>query len=119
MSVAIELDGVGFGYRPGQPVLEDVDLRVEEGEFVAVAGPNGGGKTTLLRLGSASSGRRGPRLLFGEPAHQLQPPAALGYLAQRALSGRGRPATVRELVAAGRLPPAGSGAAARRRPGAA
>jgi ABC-type Mn2+/Zn2+ transport system ATPase subunit len=41
---------VSFGYRPGQRVLEDVDLQLGEGEFVAVAGPNGGGKTTLMRV---------------------------------------------------------------------
>ncbi len=50
MPLAVELEGVSFGYRPGQRVLEDVDLRLGEGEFVAVAGPNGGGKTTLMRI---------------------------------------------------------------------
>ena len=39
MSLAVELRGVTFGYRPGQRVLEEVDLRLAEGEFVAVAGP--------------------------------------------------------------------------------
>ena len=46
----VELDGVSFGYRAGVRVLEDVSLAVAAGEFVAIAGPNGGGKTTLLRL---------------------------------------------------------------------
>ena len=46
----VELDGVSFGYRAGVRVLEDVSLAVGAGEFVAIAGPNGGGKTTLLRL---------------------------------------------------------------------
>jgi ABC-type Mn2+/Zn2+ transport system ATPase subunit len=41
--VAVELRSVEFRYTHGQPVLRDVDLRVERGEFVAVAGPNGGG----------------------------------------------------------------------------
>ena len=47
---AVELEDVRFGYAPGAEVLRDVDLRIERGEFVAVAGPNGGGKTTLIRL---------------------------------------------------------------------
>ena len=46
----VELDDVSFGYRAGVRVLEDVSLAVAAGEFVAIAGPNGGGKTTLLRL---------------------------------------------------------------------
>ena len=50
VSLAVELSGVSFDYRQGQHVLEDVDLRIGEGEFVAIAGPNGGGKTTLIRI---------------------------------------------------------------------
>jgi zinc transport system ATP-binding protein len=104
MPLAVELDRVAFGYRPGQRVLEDVDLRIEEGEFVAVAGPNGGGKTTLVRivlgLERPSHGRA---LLFGEPTHRFSRRRLLGYLAQRSELGGDAPATVREVVSAGRL----------------
>ena len=104
MSLAVELDGVSFGYRAGQSVLEDVDLRLGEGEFVAVAGPNGGGKTTVIRilLGLEKPGA-GTALLFGEPAHRFSGRRALGYLAQRSVVGGDAPATVREVVSAGRL----------------
>ena len=34
----------------GRPVLDAVDLKVREGDLYAVIGPNGGGKTTLLRV---------------------------------------------------------------------
>ena len=47
---AVVLDGVSFAYRGGPRVLEDVALEVERGAFLGIAGPNGGGKTTLLRL---------------------------------------------------------------------
>ncbi len=104
MQVAVELDRVSFGYRPGQRVIEDVSLRLGEGEFVAVAGPNGGGKTTLVRivlgLERPTAGRA---LLYGEPAHRFSRRRTLGYLAQRSQLGGDAPATVREVVSAGRL----------------
>ena len=46
----IELRGVRFGYRDGQTVLDGVDLRVRRGEHVALVGPSGGGKSTILAL---------------------------------------------------------------------
>jgi zinc transport system ATP-binding protein len=102
--VAVELRGVAFAYDGGAPVLADVDLAVAEGEFVAIAGPNGGGKTTLVRvvLGLARP-TAGEALLFGEPAHRFSRRATLGYLPQRAVLGTDAPVTVREVVAAGRL----------------
>lgn len=104
MPLAVKLDGVSFGYRPGQSVLEDVSLVLGEGEFVAVAGPNGGGKTTLVRLVlGLERPSTGSALLYGEPAHRFDGRAALGYLAQRAHIGGDAPATVREVVSAGRL----------------
>ena len=96
MQLALRLDHVSFSYGYGPPVLRDVDLEVARGEFVAIAGPNGGGKTTLLRLvlglEEPSSGRVE---LFVR---------RLGYLAQRAQAGIDAPLTVRELVTAGRAP---------------
>jgi zinc transport system ATP-binding protein len=102
--VAVELRGVAFAYDGGARVLADVDLAVAEGEFVAIAGPNGGGKTTLVRvvLGLARP-TAGEALLFGEPAHRFSRRATLGYLPQRAVLGTDAPVTVREVVAAGRL----------------
>ncbi len=96
MPLAVRLDNVSFAYGHGQPVLRDVDLEVEQGEFVAIAGPNGGGKTTLVRL----------VLGLAQPtAGRIELSARrLGYLAQRAQAAIDAPITVRELVAAGRTP---------------
>jgi zinc transport system ATP-binding protein len=104
MPLAVELGDVSFAYRPGQPVLTDVTLAVEPCEFVAIAGPNGGGKTTLVRLvlGLAAP-TSGTVSLFGEPAARFSRRTTLGYVAQRAQLGGHGPVTVREVVTAGRL----------------
>ncbi len=48
---AIELRGVSFRYAANEPdVLRNIDLRIEPGECVAIAGPSGGGKTTLVKI---------------------------------------------------------------------
>jgi zinc transport system ATP-binding protein len=105
MPLAIEFDGVEFAYPHGPRVLSGVDLRVEEGEFVAIAGPNGGGKTTLLRLAlGLERPSRGRVLLFGEPARTMRDRTRIGYLAQRSRIAVRAPATVREVVEAGRAP---------------
>jgi zinc transport system ATP-binding protein len=104
MPLAAELRDVSFAYRPGERVLEGVDLALGEGEFVAVAGPNGGGKTTLVRiLLGLERPTEGWALLYGETAHRFSRKRALGYLAQRSQVGGDAPATVREVVSAGRL----------------
>jgi len=102
--LAVELRDVRFAYDGRRPVLEGVDVAVETGEFVAVAGPNGGGKTTLMRLVlGLERPQHGEALLFGEPAARFSRRSTIGYLAQRARLGIEAPATVREVVAAGRL----------------
>lgn len=45
----VEIKDVWFAYN-GRAVLEDVSLNIEPGDFIAMIGPNGGGKTTLLKL---------------------------------------------------------------------
>ena len=45
----VEINNVDFSYN-GDTVLEDINLDVRQGDFIAMIGPNGGGKTTLLKL---------------------------------------------------------------------
>jgi zinc transport system ATP-binding protein len=99
-----ELSGVSFAYPGGPAVLRDVSLAFEPGEFVDVAGPNGGGKTTLLRiLLGLEQPQAGTASLFGEPAGRLRRRYRIGYLAQRSQLGIQSPVTVEEVVAAGRV----------------
>ncbi|HHY15771.1 MAG TPA: ABC transporter ATP-binding protein [Firmicutes bacterium] len=47
---AISLQNVSFGYRSGQTVIKDLNLDVQPGQLVAIVGPTGAGKTTLVNL---------------------------------------------------------------------
>jgi zinc transport system ATP-binding protein len=88
----------------GRPVLRGNDLVVREGEFVALMGANGSGKSTLVR---ALTGLRpltqGSVLLFGTPLHDFRDRQRLGFVPQRGTATGGVPASVREVVASGRL----------------
>jgi zinc transport system ATP-binding protein len=94
MPLALRFEDVSFAYGAGPAVLRGVDLEVERGEFVAIAGPNGGGKTTLVRL---AVGLAEPTTGRVEVLTRR-----IGYLPQRAQAGIDAPLTVRELVTAGR-----------------
>jgi zinc transport system ATP-binding protein len=105
MPVAVDLRDVAFAYPGGREVLHDVTLKVERGEFVAIAGPNGGGKTTLLRVAlGLERPSRGEALLFGESASRFNRRGRIGYLSQRAELGIDAPISVREVVSTGRVP---------------
>jgi len=84
--VLIELDKVCFAYpqsagNGGALVLEDVSFSVRCGEFVCVVGPNGGGKSTLLKLllGLEKPGT-GTIKIFGLPPGKVS--RRIGYLPQ-------------------------------------
>ena len=47
---AVAFEDVDFAYEPGKPVLEAIDLEVEPGQTVALVGPTGAGKTTIISL---------------------------------------------------------------------
>ena len=102
MSV-IEFDNVTFAYDENDPpVLKNATFKVEAGEFLAIIGPNGGGKTTLLKLilGFLKP-QSGQITVFGQaPAAARQ---QMAYVPQSQRFDRQFPISVLELVLAGRL----------------
>ena len=101
MKTAIQLDNVNFAYDM-LTILEDINLRVEVKEFLGVVGPNGGGKSTLLKLIlGLLKPSRGIIKIFGEsPAKQR---INIGYVQQFATFPRQFPISVQETILMGRL----------------
>jgi ABC-type Mn2+/Zn2+ transport system ATPase subunit len=105
VTALIELRHAAIGYRR-RPLLAGIDLAVARGDFLAVVGPNGGGKTTLLRslLGALPlvSGRR-----------VVERTLRIGYVPQRDHVDAVWPFTAGEVALMGRVPALGPA----RRPG--
>ena len=104
------VDHVDFAWQR-EPVLTDCSLRVDPGAFLGLLGPNGGGKTTLLRLllGELVPAR-GRVLVLGQEAHRLgSRRRLLGYVPQRERSVFNFPATARDAVLMGLFVPLGWG----------
>ena len=101
----IEVRDVSFAYAD-RPVIDDVSLTIEAGDFLGLVGPNGSGKTTLLELMiGLREPDRGSVSLFGEPAHASGERDRVGFVPQNAGDSDGEmPVTVREVVRMGRYP---------------
>lgn len=112
----IEVENVAFAYN-GDTVLQDVNLLVRQGDFTAVIGPNGGGKTTLLKLIlGLLKPDRGTIRVNGRSALKSSP--CIGYVPQDVHINRSFPITAVDVVLMGKLDPkkrwAGKSAANRR-----
>lgn len=107
MDNVIELKDVSFSY-DGAPVLEDVNLAIPELDFACFVGPNGGGKTTLLKivLGLLRPSR-GTVRVFGEQPERSR--SRMGYIPQATLAPQASPAdpafpaSVADVLLMGRL----------------
>ncbi len=88
---------VTAGY-DGNPVLENVDFRVEEFDFIGITGPNGGGKTTLLKVILGLLKPSGGTVAFSVPLRNL-----FGYLPQQNVFDKQFPLTVEDVALSGLL----------------
>lgn len=87
-----------------RPVLRGIDLTVKSGEVVALLGANGSGKSTAVRSVIGQVPLTGGDIsLFGTPLKRFRQWARIGYVPQRTTAASGVPATIREVVSAGRL----------------
>src|SRR5882724_7226093 len=104
MATIIELNDVSFSY-DSQPTLEHISLVMKAGEYVGVIGPNGGGKTTLMKLMlGLLQPTAGTVQLWGTPLAQFREWSKIGYVPQRLGATEFRlPITVQEVVSFGAL----------------
>ncbi len=95
----IEIRDLCFAYN-GQIALRDVNLEILPGDFVAVIGPNGGGKTTLLKLMlGLLTPLSGTIRIFGQPARKAS--RWIGYVPQDVHLNRSFPVTALDVVRMG------------------
>lgn len=103
---AVEYEGVTFSYGRGgatpedRLVLDNVTLKVRAGERLGVLGPNGGGKTTLLKLTlGLLGGYRGRIRVLGMDPERARRERVIGYVPQRIEAELAFPLSARQVVA--------------------
>lgn len=101
MDEVVSIENLDFAY-DGRAVLNGVNLKIREREFVSIVGPNGGGKSTLLKLMlGLLRPRTGSVKVFGGAPEKARP--RVGYLPQHAHHDPQFPTTCIEVVLMGRL----------------
>ena len=97
----VAIAGMSYSYG-NMPVLTNVDLAIRDGDFVSVVGPNGGGKTTLLKLMlGLLIPRSGEVRVFGRRPQTAR--SRIGYVPQHFQFDEKFPMSVQDVVLMGRL----------------
>ena len=95
----IELDSVKMQW-DNHIALQNVNISIDEGDFVAITGPNGGGKTTLLRLLLKLIQPTSGRVIYRDRGREVEV-LDIGYLPQKNQIDSRFPITVEEVVSLG------------------
>ena len=99
----IETQNLSFSYN-GQPVISGVNLKIQSGDFMAMIGPNGGGKTTLLKLMlGLLKADSGSIRIFGKPPKEVS--YRIGYVPQDIHINQNFPISSSDVVLMGKLKP--------------
>lgn len=98
----LELDNVSFAYDDNY-ILEDANLCIDYGDFVAVTGPNGGGKTTLLKLLLRLLEPTSGKVIYYGKSGEVVTRLPIGYLPQKSQIDTAFPITASEVVKQGQL----------------
>ncbi len=97
----IELYGVTFSYS-GEEVIKNVTIALHRGDYLGIVGPNGGGKSTLIKLMlGLVSPKRGSVKLFGQDISKFRDWYKIGYVPQKNYFDINFPVTVSEVVLMG------------------
>jgi zinc transport system ATP-binding protein len=100
----VVFEGVSFSYDGRNNILEGVDLAIDPLDFASIIGPNGGGKTTLLKLVLGLLEPASGRIrVFGTSPARARP--RIGYMPQFATTDPKFPVRVIDVVLMGRLGP--------------
>jgi len=99
----LEIKDLDFAYN-GETLLEDVNLTVRQKDFMAIIGPNGGGKTTLLKLVLGLLTPMKGTIRVDDKSPQEASPC-IGYVPQDVHTNRRFPITVLDVVLMGNLDP--------------
>ncbi|WP_026907036.1 metal ABC transporter ATP-binding protein [Paucisalibacillus globulus] len=102
MNSIISLENISYSYEK-KPILQQINFEIHKGAFVGLLGPNGGGKTTLIKiiLGILNPDS-GSLTLFDQPLEEFKSWNKIGFVSQKSNSfNKGFPASVYEVVSSG------------------
>lgn len=98
----VDIKNLSFSYVKGIPVLDQISLQIYEKEFLGIVGPNGGGKSTLVKLiGGLIAPTKGKIQVLGKMPKLIR--KEMGYVPQFSTCSKDFPISVQETILMGRL----------------